>query len=646
MDALIGKILGGRYEIVEKIGEGGMAVVYRAHCHLLSRDVAVKILRPEYANNEEFIRRFRKEAQAAASLSHHNIVNIYDIGNDNNLRYIVMEYIDGPTLKDIIKRDAPLAYERAVNIAIQICAALDHAHKHGIIHRDIKPQNIMLTADGVVKVADFGIAKAVADVSTTLYDTDTMGSVHYLSPEQARGGYVDAKSDIYSLGVVLYEMVTGQVPFTGDTAVAVALKHLHDDIRSVRELNPDVPPALDQVITKALQKDRDQRYDSAMEMMVDLRRVLREPYGTFVSISDSMVDEPTRVVPAIHERDHDKPQPSAEERPAKKVWKVVIIAVAIIAIMAAGAATAMRIYNDYFAVPDVNVPSIVRQEENAARQQLESLGLVMNVVDRQYNDEVPEGYIISQDPQPNTTVKKGASVNVIVSQGTKNIEVPSIVNKTETEAKLILEEAGLEPGEVRHSYSDEYPAGYVMDQNPKAGIHVTGDNIKVDYVVSDGPETTTITLPDFEGQLLDDAQKVLESYGLKIGRIVREDSSYDKDVILRQKPEPQTQVTEGSTVDFWVSSGKPKIYSPKQITIPLPQDWLDPEDPEKPAEQLTIKVLKKEGDVTEVVYQGVHKPSEKEIKINVEGKSKAVVEVYIFDQLYKSIEIDFTKEAS
>lgn len=645
MDILIGKILSGRYEILEKIGEGGMAVVYRAHCHLLKRDVAIKILRPEYANNEEFIRRFRQEAQAAASLSHHNIVNIYDIGHEGEWRYIVMEYINGPTLKDVIKSQAPLPYEKAVNIAVQICSALEHAHKRGVIHRDIKPQNIMLTDDGIVKVTDFGIAKAAAGVSITLNDSNTMGSVHYISPEQARGGYVDAKSDIYSLGIVLYEMVTGRVPFTGDTAVAVALKHMHEDMKPARELNPDVPISLEQVIIKATQKDREWRYNSAGEMMMDLRRVLREPYSGFVNISKGLSDEPTRVMPAIHDVKESENRPIPKSKSGGRVWKILLALAIALVVMAAGAMAAVQLYNDYFVVPEVTVPSVVGKNELDAQQQLSLSGLNMNVSDRQYSDDVPEGYVISQDPQADSSIKKRGTVNVVISQGPQYIEIPSIINKTETDAKLILEKAGLEVGDVKHDFSDQYPAGYVMDQNPKAGIKVTGDAIKVDYVVSDGPKTTMVPLPDFSQQLLSDAQKVLESYGLKLGRITREDSPYDKDVIIRQEPQPQSQVPEGSTVDFWVSSGKPKIYSPKQITIPLPKDWPDPKNPEQPAEALQIKVLKKEGNTTEVVYEGIHKPEEKEIKVTVEGQGQAVVEVYIFDQLYKSVDIDFTKEA-
>lgn len=641
MDSLIGRMLGGRYEIVDKIGEGGMAVVYRAHCRLLGRDVAVKVLRPEYANNEEFIQRFRKEAQAAASLSHNNIVSIYDIGNDD-VRYIVMEYIDGPTLKDVIKKDAPLSYETAVNIAIQICAALDHAHKHGIIHRDIKPQNIMLTSDGVVKVADFGIAKAVSDASATLYDTNTMGSVHYLSPEQARGGYIDARSDIYSLGVVLYEMVTGRVPFEGDNAVAIALKHLHEDPKPAIEINPNVPLALNQVIMKAMQKERERRYDSAAEMILDLRRVLREPHGDFVNMANPLL-ESTRTMPII--RENLPPEP-IKERSVSKGWKIAAIVGIIIAILAVGAFSAMKVFNDYFAVPEVTIPSVVKEEENAAKQQLEGLGLTMNVADRQYDDNVPEGYIISQQPEAGTVVKKGSTVDVVVSRGIQEIEVPSIINKTENEAEIILEKAGLKPGEVRHQYSDEYPVGYVIDQNPKAGIKVTGDDITVDYVVSDGPQTVTVTVPDFTNQLLSDAEKALQSYNLKIGRIIRQDSSYDKDTIIKQSPVANTEVPEGTTVDFWVSSGKPKIYSPKTVSVDLPDSWPDPQDPNNSVAEYDIKVLQKEGDVTKVIYQDTHKDGEKQLKLSVEGQNKAVVEVYIFDQLYKSIDVDFTKEGS
>ena len=278
---LEGKIIGNRYEILEKIGNGGMATVYKAKCHVLNRYVAIKVLRDEFTTDEEFIKRFNTEAQSAASLTHPNIVSIYDVGNEGNLYYIVMELIQGKTLKEIIQEDGALPWKWSVNIAIQICSALEVAHKNNIIHRDIKPHNIIITEDGIAKVTDFGIAKAVSNSTITAFGT-TIGSVHYFSPEHARGGYTDAKSDLYSLGIVMYEMLTGRVPFDADTPVSVALKHMPEKPVEPMKLNPSIPFEVNQVIMKAMQKEANLRYQSATEMLNDLERSLKNPDGHFV----------------------------------------------------------------------------------------------------------------------------------------------------------------------------------------------------------------------------------------------------------------------------------------------------------------------------------------------------------------------------
>jgi len=308
--SLLGRILGERYELIEKIGSGGMAIVYKAKCHLLKRHVAVKILRPELVEDESFVARFKRESLAAASLSHPNIVNIYDVGEENGVYYIVMEYVNGKTLKEYIREKERLEWEEAVRIAAQICSALKHAHKNGIVHRDIKPQNILISEDGTVKVADFGIARAVSSATVTIAGANVMGSVHYFSPEQARGGYVDEKSDIYSLGIVLYEMVTGNVPFEGDTAISVALKHIQERVKPPWELNPSIPKSLNDVIEKATEKDQAGRYQTAGEMLRDLQRVLRDPEGNFV-VRNIDSDLPTQVMEPV------KPNANPGERPSR-----------------------------------------------------------------------------------------------------------------------------------------------------------------------------------------------------------------------------------------------------------------------------------------------------------------------------------------
>ena len=292
---LIGKMLDNRYEILEKIGNGGMATVFKAKCHVLNRFVAVKILRDEFTTDSEFIKRFNSEAQSAASLTHPNIVSIYDVGNEDNLYYIVMELIQGKTLKEIINEDGKLPWKWSVNIAIQIASALETAHKNNIIHRDIKPHNIIITEDGMAKVTDFGIAKAVSNSTITAFGT-TIGSVHYFSPEHARGGYTDAKSDLYSLGVVMYEMLTGKVPFDADTPVSIALKHMQEEPKAPKELNEKIPVAVNDIILKSMRKDTNLRYQNAASMLSDLKRALKDPEGNFVDNQDYEENMPTQKI--------------------------------------------------------------------------------------------------------------------------------------------------------------------------------------------------------------------------------------------------------------------------------------------------------------------------------------------------------------
>ena len=302
---LEGRLLGNRYEILENIGNGGMATVYKAKCHVLNRYVAVKVLRDEFTTDGEFVKRFNTEAQSAASLTHPNIVSVYDVGSEGDIHYIVMELIKGKTLKEIINEDGALSWKWSVNVAIQIASALETAHKNNIIHRDIKPHNIIITEDGIAKVTDFGIAKAVSNSTITAFGT-TIGSVHYFSPEHARGGYTDAKSDLYSLGVVLYEMVTGQVPFNADTPVSVALKHMQEIPKEPMELNPNVPKAVNDIIMKAMQKDTNLRYQNATEMLRDLSKALKNPNGDFV-VTEKQEDFPTQRISTIYDKSEEEP---------------------------------------------------------------------------------------------------------------------------------------------------------------------------------------------------------------------------------------------------------------------------------------------------------------------------------------------------
>ena len=458
---LEGKILGNRYEIIEKVGNGGMATVYRAEDKVLKRNVAVKVLKDEFTTDEEFIKRFEIEAQSAARLTHPNIVSIYDVGSEDNLYYIVMELIRGKTLKEIIVEErGPLPWKWSVNVAIQIASALEMAHKNNIIHRDIKPHNIIITEDGIAKVTDFGIAKAVSNSTITAFGT-TIGSVHYFSPEHARGGYTDAKSDLYSLGVVMYEMVTGRVPFDADTPVSVALKHMQEEPEEPIELNPNLPSAVNRIIMKALKKDTTLRYQSATDMLADLRQALKNPNGDFVE--DKNYDPTARTQKIntdlygnVEEEDNQKRGKTNNKFVAfikrHKVFSSFIGLIILFAVAFGGTLAYLNITNP----AEVVLPEVVGMSKEEAQKTVEDLKLVFEVSSEEFNKDVPEGYVISQDPTyiADYHVKEGSSVKVVISKGQEKTTVPKVVGKTREEAEEALEEANLSEDGI--SLSGEY----------------------------------------------------------------------------------------------------------------------------------------------------------------------------------------------
>lgn len=477
---MIGKVLEGRYEIVSELGGGGMARVYRGQDRLLNRNVTIKILREQYASDKEFLARFQREAQAVASLSHPNVVSIYDVGQEDDLHYLIMEYVEGRSLKDLISERAPLPPLEAIDISLQICDALEHAHENGVIHRDIKPHNILITRNGRVKVTDFGIAQAVSEV--TMSQSGTMiGSVHYLAPEQARGGVIGATADIYSLGIVLYEMLTGDLPFHGETPVAVALKHLQENPRPVRELNPNVPPALERVVMRTLEKDPARRYPSAAALRSDL-----------LAVRNALADATfaTQVLPAIETPDPPSTLPKPRRRP--RVWAWVLMALLFLGLAAAGLWAGFRYY---LAVGETLVPSVVGLPEGQALEQLAAAGLRGQVIARQYDASVPAGQVMAQDPGPNQRVRRGRVVALTVSQGARLVRVPSVIGETERNARLILENANLKvAADTLKVYHPSIPAGSVVDQNPPANTQQP-EGTEVRLIISKGPGTPVYHRP-------------------------------------------------------------------------------------------------------------------------------------------------------
>lgn len=554
---LEGKLLGNRYEIIEKIGNGGMATVYKATDKVLKRNVAVKILRDEFTTDDEFIKRFEVEAQSAARLTHPNIVSIYDVGVDGNLYYIVMELIQGKTLKEIIiKEKGPLPWKWSINVSIQIASALEMAHRNNIIHRDIKPHNIIITEDGVAKVTDFGIAKAVSNSTITAFGT-TIGSVHYFSPEHARGGFTDAKSDLYSLGVVMYEMVTGRVPFDADTPVSVALKHMQEEPVEPIELNPNLPIAVNKIIMRALQKDTTLRYQTASEMLVDLKKSLKDPEGDFVEELEYDPTAKTQVIDTNAYRDNKQTKNSSGKKDGKfktfvKTHKGLSIFIGLLLLFVLSLGGTMLVLN-LTNPPEVVMPNVVGLSKEEAQKEIENVKLKFEIEKEEYNKDVPEGFIISQDPtymEKFNKVKQGSTVKVVVSKGEEKTTVPKVVGMEKDKAVKALEDAKLKVEIVEES-SKKVQEGYVISQETSPDTEAfAGDTIKIH--VSTGVEKATV--PDVIGKSQADAKKTLEAQGFVVAVTTSEDSSKENGIVLKQSLDSGKTVEKGSTVTITVNS--------------------------------------------------------------------------------------------
>ena len=554
---LEGKLLGNRYEIIEKIGNGGMATVYKATDKVLKRNVAVKILRDEFTTDDEFIKRFEVEAQSAARLTHPNIVSIYDVGVDGNLYYIVMELIQGKTLKEIIvKEKGPLPWKWSINVSIQIASALEMAHRNNIIHRDIKPHNIIITEDGVAKVTDFGIAKAVSNSTITAFGT-TIGSVHYFSPEHARGGFTDTKSDLYSLGVVMYEMVTGRVPFDADTPVSVALKHMQEEPVEPIELNPNLPIAVNKIIMRALQKDTTLRYQTASEMLVDLKKSLKDPEGDFVEELEYDPTAKTQVIDTNAYRDNKQTKNSSGKKDGKfktfvKTHKGLSIFIGLLLLFVLSLGGTMLVLN-LTNPPEVAMPNVVGLSKEEAQKEIENVKLKFEIEKEEYNKDVPEGFIISQDPtymEKFNKVKQGSTVKVVVSKGEEKTTVPKVVGMEKDKAVKALEDAKLKVEIVEES-SKKVQEGYVISQETSPDTEAfAGDTIKIH--VSTGVEKATV--PDVIGKSQADAKKTLEAQGFVVAVTTSEDSSKENGIVLKQSLDSGKTVEKGSTVTITVNS--------------------------------------------------------------------------------------------
>lgn len=666
---MIGKMLGGRYEILEKIGEGGMAEVYKAKCHLLNRYVAVKILKPEYSKDETFVKRFRREAQSAASLTHANIVSVYDVGSEDGINYIVMELLETKTLKDYIEEHGAMPSDLVLKISAQIASALETAHKAHIIHRDIKPQNIVLNKNMVAKVTDFGIAKITNVPSATITSFgSTMGSVHYFSPEHAKGGYTDEKSDIYSLGVVMYEMATGKLPFDADSPVSVALKQIQEEPISPIEVNSKVTPALNQIILKALQKSTALRYQSATELISDISQALLKPNSLILRPVSSVEAGETQVIPILDNVDEEEAVPNLRTREprranvistrdaikednlanniddekskkddSKKKKKKLIIISIIAAIVLIGAVVGFLVYNNSKKQAEANreieVPNLIGRVFDEVVDEYSKQGIEIIKDKVEYSAEQPEGAIISQTPEKGTKTKD-KKIKVVVSKGEKMVEVPDVTGKDIKVATYELEDTLGFVVEREDVVNEKVASGIIISQSAKKGETLSyGSTIKLQVSKGDGKET--VVVPNVLGKTEADAKSALEALGLSVNVKYSEDKTKSNGVVIAQSyPQNQT-LKQGTLIDITIN----KILLTKTVVLDLLElQGGAPMDTETIDVKVTASI---DGGAYNTVYNQSIEPSTKNVSIEINGYNNATLKVFLNSKQVKEFTVSF-----
>lgn len=575
-----GIVLGNRYELLEKIGEGGMSQVFKARDNKLNRFVAAKILKKEFCNNADIVEKFMGEATAIATLSDNNIVNVLDVGTQaDDINYIVMEYVNGKTLKDVIKQVGKMNYETGISVAIQIAKALDCAHRNKIIHRDVKPQNILVTEDGLMKVTDFGIAKS--STSSTITNTSTiMGSAHYLSPEQAKGSFIDCRTDLYSLGVVLYEMVTGVVPFQGDSAVTIALKHIQEEVVPPKTLNSKIPDSLNKLILKAMEKEPSKRYQTAKEMIADLQKIKNNPNAVIGDSDDD--NEHTIIMSAVTE---DMAKPKEKEASSQKAYtapkeeqydddddddyyydydddddsflsgkkgilKKILLGVGcalLIVLLGVGGYKLMGSSS----AKEITVPYLVGMNVDEAKAKLESLNLVLVEAGTEESDK-EEGTILKSNVEAGTKVKENTEVRVIISGGATKVKMPDLVEDDLDTATTILKSYGLKISSSTEDYSDNIPKGKIIRQTPEKDSDVD-ENTEITVVLSKGPKVVKNTVPSVTGLSEEDAKNKLSNSGFRVNVVTEKTEDETKNgIVLSQSVEGGETITAGKTITITV----------------------------------------------------------------------------------------------
>ncbi|MCB6992342.1 Stk1 family PASTA domain-containing Ser/Thr kinase [bacterium 210820-DFI.6.37] len=637
------KILAGRYELFEKIGEGGMSVVYKAKDRLLNRYVAIKVLKPEFVKDQKFIESFRRESQAAASLSHPNIVNIFDVGQEGNIHYIVMELVDGRTLSELIRDEGPLPYQRVIDLTKQIAAALSVAHENQIIHRDVKPHNVLITSSGTAKITDFGIAKAVN--SSTIVDTTgggIMGSVHYFSPEQARGGYVDEKSDIYSLGIVMYEMLTGRVPFDGDNPVNIALMHINSEMVPPSKLVSGIPPALEKIVLKATDKYQTNRFASADEMIKALNNL--EFVGSVVGDSLFMTGDDDDQGKPLVESDFDdgeyddeyddyedkkkKKKKSSKNGSGKKKKIIIGVIAGVVVLLALGIAFAAGAFSG----KPVVVPDLSGKTLEEATEMAEEVGFKVEQGELVNDPDIPEGSVVSQTPEANSTAKKGTTIRVNLSKGPGDGQVPDVTGKTEEEAEELLVANGFKLGDVTPGPSD-LEEGKVYKQTPEAGT-TQKEGTTVDIMVSDGSQAK-VAVPYLIGKDIDEAKSLLTKAGLKIGKIEYEASdTYSVNQVMWQQYDANDEVEKNTSVRVKVSTGPQEAQD-----IDL---YIDYSKAKNEMFFMTV-TLSDESGTRNIISNQQRTKSDGGEDVTLEGKGTGTVVVIFDGQQVMKKKVDFTK---
>lgn len=648
-------ILGNRYKLLDLIGVGGMAKVYKATDRLLQRDVAIKILKDQYAEDDEFVKKFSNEAMSAARLTHVNIVSVYDIGEDliegKKIHYIVMEYVDGETLKDKIDREKILSNHDIVDYSIQIAQALNQAHLSNIIHRDIKPQNILMDKYGLLKVTDFGIAR-VSTNATITYTSSILGTVHYISPEQAKGKFVDAKSDLYSLGVVMYEMATGKVPFDADNSVGIAVMHIQDEPESPIKLNGNLSPRLNDIIMKLLQKDPQERFKNANELIraleddsYDIGYFNKDDTAKIQKVDDEI--EKTTFIPVVEDNNKkinkdkikkeepveqeavyvtptdDSDKKTKKKKKKRKIWPLVLLFLAVLA----GTFYFLKSSDSNM----VQVPTVLNLSEDEAVKLLEEKHLKANVSRYAQSNNYEDGKVMEQDPSPKTKVKKNSTVNLVISQGRK-VKVPDLSGMTLEQAEEKLKELDLALGKTNTEYSDSVAKDKIIDQDPREKEKVQAGS-EVDVTVSLGKkeETKNVSVPNFVGNYEEDAISIARENNLVVNKIdYKYSDDYEKGIVISQSIPQGTQVAEKTSIDFVVSNGKDpnddseddgKDNKSKQVNVKF--SVRGPSD----KNSFNVKVYKLDGNnqQTDLLYNENHTKDELDANGNLNLDFKSAV---------------------